>query len=110
MTRAAASLESQQQRYGLKSFTVVIVVVVAIFSVWLSHIPNSSWSSTCFIPASCALHWFAFVVNEAEVLLGLLIQSWEIMERSKISGRTPKLLDDFLSQFYPKEMEPMSLR
>ena len=35
-----------QQRHGLKPFTVVAMIVVAMFSVWLSQIPNAPWSST----------------------------------------------------------------
>lgn len=45
MKGAVAAPESH---HGLKPFTVVIMVVVAMFSVWLSHIPNAPWSSTCF--------------------------------------------------------------
>lgn len=33
-----------QQRHGLKPFTVVAMIVVAMFSVWLSQIPNAPWS------------------------------------------------------------------
>lgn len=41
MKGAVAAPESH---HGLKPFTVVIMVVVAMFSVWLSHIPNAPWS------------------------------------------------------------------
>jgi len=67
MTGAARAPESLQQRHGLKLFTVVIMAIVAMISVWLSHIPNAPWSSTYLIPPFCALYWYVITVNVAEV-------------------------------------------
>ena len=37
-----------QQRHGLKPLTLVAMIIVAIFSVWFSQIPNAPWSSKLY--------------------------------------------------------------